>query len=70
MYNVEPPAANQRPDQYYSDKAEGYGKAAAGLERRARWAGKNSAKFKRYTALLETAQHCSKLARSAKLARK
>lgn len=63
MYNVEHPAANQRPDHYYSDKAEGYRKVALGLERRAKRAGKNSAEFKRYIDLLETANHYHQLAR-------
>jgi hypothetical protein len=63
MYNVAPPAANQRPDHYYGDKAQGYLKVALGLERRAKRAGKNSAEHKRYCALLETYLHCSQLAR-------
>lgn len=63
MFNVEPPAANQRPAHYYSDKAKGYRKVALGLERRAKRAGKNSAEYKRYIELLETALHCSELAR-------
>ena len=63
MFKVEPPAANQRPAHYYSDKAKGYQKVAFGLERRAKRAGKNSAEHKRFVALLETALHCSELAR-------
>lgn len=63
MFNVEPPAANQRPADYYSDKAKGYRKVALGLERRAKRAGKNSAEFKRYIDLLDTANYYRQLAR-------
>jgi len=63
MFNVEPPATNQRPAHYYSDKAKGYRKVALGLERRAKRAGKNSAEFKRYIDLLDTANHYGQLAR-------
>lgn len=63
MYKVEPPAANVRYVDYYRDKAQGYKKLALGLERRARRSGKNSAEYGRYIALLETALHCSELAR-------
>jgi len=63
MFNVEPPAADQRPAHYYSDKAKGYQKVALGLERHAKRAGKNSAEFKRYIDLLDTANHYRQLAR-------
>ena len=66
MYNVEPPAANQRPDHYYDDKAQGYLKVALGLERRAKRAGRASAEYKRYIKLLETSLKYRELAESAK----
>lgn len=67
-YGIEPAPRNKDPRIFYRRKARDYAKVARAVERKAKAAGRDSEKFRKYIKLLETSNRYAEMARSKEAA--